>query len=451
MQYNTAPKKAVYRAPASASQKMREKNQKASATRVPSWLRDSGIGAWAIIGVAIVVAGVVFAMSRVGAVFVAVFAALVLTGLLNPLVNWMSKRMARGLAVALALLGTLLIISGMMTFVVTSVAGQWHSLGKQLSNGVEMIVDFIDKLPFGLSLTTDQAYDWIQSMIQRGQHYLATNWQHLATTALSNVGGLTLAITSIALAIFVTVFFLLSGGQMWRWFLNQLPSEARGKWNHGAQAGWRTFAGYGRGTIIIAFIDGVLAWIILEVLRIPLAPALAVLVMIGALVPMVGAPAAMILAMLVALATEGVMKAILVGIFIALIGQLEGHILQPLIMGRQVALHPVVVGIGVMAGTLLAGLLGAIIAIPIIAVIWAVFSSLYRRDPPIKGPLPDEAPYEPPELAGAKKKAGLFARLWAKIRGKSKSESGSDQAATNGANPASEPASDGAPAHEMEF
>lgn len=458
MKYNATNKKAVYRPPAPASQALRDQQSRPNTSKVPSWLRDSGIGAWSIIGITIVVGAVVFATSKISAVFIAVFAALVFTALLNPLVNWMSKRMARGLAVTISLLGTILIVAGMLTFVVTSVAGQWHSLARQLSHGVEMIVDFIDKTPFGVTVTTDQAFDWIQSMLEKGQDYLASNWQHLATTALSNVGGVALAITSIALAIFVTVFFLLSGSQMWRWFLNLLPSDVRGKWNHGAQAGWRTFAGYGRGTIIIAFIDGVLAWIVLEVLRIPLSPALAVLVMIGALIPMVGAPAAMVLAMVVALATEGVMKAILVGVFIALIGQLEGHILQPLIMGKQVALHPVVVGIGVMAGTLLAGLLGAIIAIPIIAVIWAVFSSLYRRDPPIVGPLPDSVPIEPPEASAPKKKPGFFGRLWLKIRGnrpKDERDGKSEVVATD-VGSASTPkgsseGSQGAPPHEMEF
>lgn len=357
--------------------------------KVPRWLLNAGIGSWSLIGISMVVAGIVFGTMKISAVFVAVFAALVLTGLLNPLVNRMAKHMARGFAVALALLGTLALFGGLMTFVVTSVAGQWERLGKQLSHGLDMIVDFVDKLPLGMNITSEDAYKWLTDMLDKGQEYIYSNWQNLATKALSNVGGFALAITAFALAIFVTIFFLLQGSQMWRWFLNLLPTDKRATWNHAAQAGWTTFAGYGRGTIIIAFIDGVLAWIFLEVVGVPLAPALAVLVMIGALIPMVGAPAAMILAMIVALATEGVMKAAIVGIGIALIGQLEGHILQPLIMGKQVALSPVVVGIGVMSGTLLAGLLGAIIAIPLIAVVWSVFSSLYHRDPPIVGPLPD--------------------------------------------------------------
>lgn len=357
--------------------------------QVPRWLLNAGIGSWSLIGISMVVVGIVFATMKISAVFVAVFGALVLTGLLNPLVNRMAKHMARGFAVALALLGTLAIFGGLMTFVVTSVAGQWERLGNQLSHGLDMIVEFLDNLPLGVNITSEDAYKWLTNMLDKGQEYIYSNWQNLATRALSNVGGVTLAITAFALAIFVTIFFLLQGSQMWRWFLNLLPTDKRATWNHAAQAGWTTFSGYGRGTIIIAFIDGVLAWIFLEVVGVPLAPALAVLVMIGALIPMVGAPAAMVLAMIVALATEGVMKAAIVGVGIALIGQLEGHILQPLIMGKQVALSPVVVGIGVMAGTLLAGLLGAIIAIPIIAVVWSVFSSLYHRDPPIVGPLPD--------------------------------------------------------------
>lgn len=384
----------------------------AAASGVPGWLLRAGIGSWSLIGIALVVGGIVFGTSKISAVFIAVFVALVLTGLLNPLVNRLSKHIARGLAVAIALLGTLAIFGGMLAFVVTSVAGQWARLGRQLSHGLDMIVDFLDQLPFGVNITSEDAYKWLTGMLDKGQEYIYSNWQHLVTTALSNVGGVTLAITAFALAIFVTIFFLLQGAQMWRWFLNLLPTDKRATWNHAAQAGWMTFSGYGRGTIIIAFIDGVLAWIFLEIAGVPLAPALAVLVMIGALIPMVGAPAAMIVAMIVALATEGVMKAAIVGIGIALIGQLEGHVLQPLIMGKQVALSPVVVGIGVMAGTLLAGLLGAIIAIPIIAVVWAVFSSLYHRDPPIEGPLPDLPPGRHSDVARTPHEPAIIGRFF---------------------------------------
>lgn len=176
---------------------------------------------------------------------------------------------------------------------------------------------------------------------------------------------------------------------MWRWFLDVTPARRREPIHRAALAGWDTFSGYARGTMIVAATDGLLAGIFLQILGVPVAPALGVLVFIGAFIPLIGAPAAMIIAMIVAAASGGLMQAAIVGLGIAGIGQLEGHVLQPLIMGKQVSLHPVVVGVGVTVGTLTAGLLGAVIAIPIIGVIWSVFSELYERDAPIEDPLPE--------------------------------------------------------------
>ncbi len=363
-----------------------------TARQVPEVLKHAGIGAWSIIGIVIVIGGIVYATATISPVFIAVFVALVFTSVLNPIVDSLGKHMARGFAILLAILGSLMVFGALVAFIVTSVAGQWQTLLKQLRNGLDRIADFLDSLPLNIHITSDEIYKWMQNMVEEGQHYVTQNWQKLASTAMSNMGGIAIFFTIVGLSIFVTIFFLLQGAQMWRWFLNMLPTRSRGTWNHAAQAGWNSFSGYARGTMIIAFIDGLLAWIFLEIVRVPLAPALGVLVMIGALIPLIGAPAAMIVAMIVALATDGVWAAIIVGVGIALIGQFEGHILQPLIMGKQVALHPVVVGIGVIAGTLLGGLLGAILAIPIIGVTWAVFNALYHRDPPIIGPLPDSDP-----------------------------------------------------------
>src|SRR5699024_719663 len=139
-----------------------------------------------------------------------------------------------------------------------------------------------------------------------------------------------------------------------------------------------------RGTVIIAFVDGVLAFIVLLIAGVPLAAPLAVLVFIGAFIPLVGAPAAVIIAMIVGLAANGPLHAVIVAIFIARIGQFEGHVLQRLVTGRPVSLHPVVVALAVTAGTLVAGIPGAIIVIPIVAVVWAVYSRLRTVDPPMR-------------------------------------------------------------------
>ena len=168
---------------------------------------------------------------------------------------------------------------------------------------------------------------------------------------------------------------------MWAWFLGQLPERARGTWDSVATAGWFTFSGYTRGTLIIALSDGILAATLLLILQVPLAAPLAVLVFIGAFIPLIGAPAAMVIAMVVALAADGIWSAAIVGVGIALIGQFEGHILQPIIMGKQVSLHPVVIALVVTGGTLIAGILGAVIAVPLVAVTWTVFNQLRAPRP----------------------------------------------------------------------
>ena len=172
----------------------------------------------------------------------------------------------------------------------------------------------------------------------------------LASQAAAGAGSVVEVFTALALAIFCTVFFLARGREMWTWFLNQLPARVRDSWKTAGGAGWYTFSGYTRGTVIIAVTDGILAFILLTILRVPLSAPLAVLVIIGAFIPLIGAPPAMVVAMIVALAANGLLSAAIVGVGIALIGQFEGHILQPLVMGKQVALHPVVIALAVTGG-----------------------------------------------------------------------------------------------------
>lgn len=356
---------------------------------VPRWLRRYGTMAWLLIGIVIVVAMIVFATTRIQAVFIAVFLALVVTSVLYPVVTYLSRVMPRPLATAVTLLGSVAVVVGIFTYVISSVAGQWEDLADQFGQGIDDIFEFLETGPLPVHFTQAEIYDWINELVGQAQDYVSQNAGTLAGQVLSNAGAVALLFTVLALSIFVTVFFLLRGGDMWRWFLNQLPSKSREPVHRAASAGWYTFSGYARGTVIVATADGVLAFILLAIVGVPLAAPLAVLVFIGAFIPLIGAPLAMIIAAVVALAAGGVVDALIVTVGIALIGQIEGHLLQPLVMGKQVSLHPVVVALGVTAGTFLAGLLGAIIAIPIIAVIWAVYSALHEPDPPIDGDLPD--------------------------------------------------------------
>ncbi len=350
---------------------------KRTSENVPAWLRTSAGWSWRLIALTAAVALVFWATVQVQLVFIAVFLGLVFASVLNPVADFYAKVMPRALAIALAILSAFLVLGGLLTYVVASVAGQWEQLAGQFDTGVQQILTYVESGPFGLSVTGDQINEWID----QGRQWIADNADSLVSQAAQSAGSVFEGFAIFALSIFCTVFFVASGGKMWRWFLGQIPEEHRNRWQAAAGAGWYSFSGYARGTVIIAFVDGVLAFILLTILGVPLAAPLAVLVFIGAFIPLIGAPLAMIIAAVVALAANGFVTALIVTIGIALIGQLEGHVLQPLIMGKQVALHPLVIGLGVTAGTVLAGILGAIIAVPLMAVAWTVFSTL-RGDRP---------------------------------------------------------------------
>ena len=355
---------------------------------LPHWLVRGGLAAWLGLGLLIIISLVFIATFKLVPVVVGLFIALVFTTLLQPLVTFFARVMPRYAATFLALGVATGIVAGLMFYVITSVTDQWNSLADQFNTGVDTIVNFLEHGPLPLHLTEDQIFAQMHSLVLKGQEYLRTNAPTLVSEALANAGAVVDVFAVLALSLFCTIFFLASGGRMWRWFLNELPAHLREPVHRAAGAGWYTFAGYARGTVLVAGTDGIMAGIFLQLIGIPLAAPLGVLVFIGAFIPLLGAPAAMAVAMIVALASKGFLTMIIVCLGVAGIGQIEGHILQPLIMGKQVSLHPVVVIIGVAVGTYSAGLLGAVIAVPLISVAWSVYSELHVKDAPVIGELP---------------------------------------------------------------
>ncbi|MEW6904438.1 AI-2E family transporter [Trueperella pyogenes] len=354
-----------------------------TALGVPHWLAKYGLGAWLLVGIALVVVAVTWVLSAVTQVFLGVFLSFVLTAVLYPIVNWLSRYIPRGLATALSMIFGFVVFGGMLTYVIYSVANEWDSLASKFQDGVGSILDVFshDALPWHLS--RQELSEAISNAVSRGTEWVQQNAGTVAQTVMANASSFAVVMTILALAIFVTAFFLAQGPQMWLWFLNLLPERNRYRTHLGAYAGWVSFSGYARGTVIISLINGILAFIFLSIVGVPLAAPLAVLVLIGTFIPLVGAPAAMVVAMIVALASDGVVQFVVVGLGIAGIGQIEGHLLQPLIMGRQVSLHPIVVAIGVAAGGFAAGLVGAVIAIPLMAIAWSVYRTLHDNERPL--------------------------------------------------------------------
>ena len=343
--------------------------------------------AWRSVAVAIAVYLVFVALGRVSFVAVSVFVGLLITALLRPLTDLLARRLPRGLAVGLALLQAIVVVSGVVAFVATSAVGQFGRLIGQLASGIREIEALLSapplRLPAGeLNRLTGQALGW-----------LTENRGELAVQAAGEARVVAELFTGLALAVFCSLFFLHSGERMWGWVLGQLPVR-RPRWDAAARAGWTAFAGYTRGVVFVAVSNATLVGIALTLLKVPLALPLSLLVLLGAFIPLIGAPIALAFATLVALAGRGPLTALAVLVLIVVIGQIEGHVLQPMIMSRAVKLHPVVVAVSVACGTVLAGIIGAVVAVPMVAVAWATFAQLRASDPDAEDPDPPE-PREP--------------------------------------------------------
>ncbi len=355
-------------------------------------LRVAAAYAWRLIVISVAVYGIFVALGRVQLVAVALFVGLVLSALLRPLADRLAQLVPRPAAVAGSLLLGLSVVAGVVTFITTSAVSQWSSLQSQFSDGLGTIEKALQGGPFGLSQGDVARY------VDEVRLWISSHQGQLAGQALGQATVVVEALTGLALAVFCSIFFIHGGDRMWRWFVAQLPEGSQQAWDEAGHAGWATFAGYTRGIVIVSGTNAAIVCLGLLVLRVPLALPLALLVFVASFVPLVGAPIAMAVATVVALAARGPLIALAVVVLIVIVGQIEGHILQPLVMSRAVAIHPVAVAVSVAMGTVLAGIVGAVVAVPIVAVAWSVRRRLRdvgaswdsREDVPGPAPSPAE-------------------------------------------------------------
>lgn len=316
---------------------------------------------------------VITALAKVKLAIIGVFVALVMTALLRPMVEMFARRLPRWAAVVLTMLIVLAVVVGLIAFVTANIAGESGRLSAAFQSGSTELLDWLSAGPLRLSTDT------IEVTLEQGRRWVAQHEQQLAGQLLGGAATAGQFVTGLMLATFCAVFFLSSGPAMWSWALNQLPEQARGTWDASAQAAWQTFEGYTKGTILVSVSNAVLVTLALWALRVPLALPLGLLVFLASFIPLVGGVFSVAIAAVVAFAFRGPAIALIVVILIPIIGQIEGHVLQPLIMSRSVRLHPVVVVLAVVCGGFVGGLLGAVLSVPVIAVGWSVLSSLRSR------------------------------------------------------------------------
>ncbi|GAA2899266.1 AI-2E family transporter [Actinoplanes cyaneus] len=347
-------------------------------TDVPHSLRISAAWSWRLIVVGLVgYVGLRF-IGLVSVVVIPLAIALLLTALLGPAVGWLLKlHLPRSLATFLVLICGLGAVAGTLTLVVNQFIDGVPQLTEKATAGVRQIQDWARTGPLHLSdHQVDQA-------IESAQSWINDNTSSLTSTGISTATTVFELLTGLLLVLFSTFFFLRDGRKIWRFIVRLFPVNARWSLADAGDASWATLGAYVRATVLVAFIDAVGIGLALVLLNVQFPFPLAALVFLGAFVPIVGASISGAVAVLVALVGQGWVVALITLGAVILVQQLEGHVLQPLIMGRAVALHPLAVIIGIACGVVLAGIIGALVAVPLIAVLNTGVRRLARRRPEI--------------------------------------------------------------------
>jgi len=345
---------------------------------VPHSLRIAAAWAWRLIVVGVVAWALLRFIGVISVVVIPLAIALLLSALLAPAVGWLRRlRLPASLATFLVLICGLAAVAGTLTLVINQFLNGLPQLTEGATQGIRTIQEWAKTGP--LHLSDDQ----VNQAIDNVQSWINSNTASLTSTGISTAATVFELLTGALLVLFSTFFFLRDGRKIWRFIVRLFPVNARWSLADAGDASWATLGAYVRATVVVAFIDALGIGIALVVLKIPFPFPLAALVFLGAFIPIVGAGVSGAVAVLVALVDKGWVIALIVLGAVILVQQIEGHILQPLIMGRAVAIHPLAVIIGIASGVVLAGIVGALIAVPLIAVLNTGIRRLTRRRPEV--------------------------------------------------------------------
>jgi putative heme transporter len=359
-------------------------------TKPPGALWSDGLGrvgirAAQILLILTVAAVSVYALMQIKLLVIPVLIALILAAAIGPFVNMLRRRgMRGGLATGIAFIGLLLLLGGVFTVIYFSVRNQWGELVAQASSGVDELEQFLRTGP--IPIEQEQLEQARQGIIE-----FATSSQ-VRSGAITGLSVVTEFIAGTALMVVILFFFLKDGAKIWNFFLRPFSGAREAKLRRVGSRTLEVLGGYVRGTAIVALVDTVAIGAALLIMQVPLAFPLAIIVFIGAFIPLVGATVAGILAALVALVANGPVVALIVVAVVIAVNQLEGDLLQPIVMGKSLQLHALVILMALTAGTILAGIVGAVLSVPLAAVAWAIIQVWTAEDPNMEDMNPDLPP-----------------------------------------------------------
>lgn len=333
-----------------------------AADAVPLWLRIGAAFSWRLLLVAVTAVVAVLVVDRLHLVFLPVIAALLLATFLEPPTDWLERAgFPRALAALTSLVGGIAVLAGIAAAIGPPMVDATDDLGDEVTDAIDAAQEWLIEGPLDLS------QEQIADTVNRAADQLRENVGTITDRLISGAVIVVEVIAGLLLTVVLLFFFLKDGRRMWAWFLG-LFDRRRADVDQLGRRAWGTLGGYIRGITAVATIDALFIGLALVIIGVPLVLPLVVITFFGAYIPIVGAFVSGLLAVLVALASLGLFEALLVLASIVAVQQLEGNVLQPVIVGRSVELHPVVILLGVTGGAVLYGIVGAFLAIPLVAV-----------------------------------------------------------------------------------
>ncbi|QGH68713.1 AI-2E family transporter [Pseudactinotalea sp. HY158] len=344
---------------------------------VPRAVRASASWSWRFIVIVAAAALLVYFAVQLKTVVVPVMVAALVAALLLPVVRFLSDRLRfpQALASLTAMVAALAVAGGLITLAGASIATGMGQLGAKAFDGFHEALRWLSEGPLGLD--EDQINAWVDQLGSQ----LSSNADKILSGALSVTSSVGHVAAGALIALFCLFFFLKDGRGIWMWVVGLFPRNARERVDGAALRSWGSLASYTRTQIMVAFVDALGIGIGAAILGVPLALPLAVLVFLGSFIPIVGAILTGAIAVLVALVDQGFGTALVMLAIVLGVQQAESNLLQPMLMSRALSLHPVGVLLAVATGTLVGGIVGALFAVPIVAVVNTALNYLHGRDP----------------------------------------------------------------------
>lgn len=347
--------------------------------RIPRWLDDAAALSWRLLLVTAGVIVVVYALAQVRLIVLPVILALFATALLNRPARFLRGRGAPpGIAAFVVLLASLAAVVALVVAIAPSVTGEFGEVDDRVREGITEVTDSLSGGPLELDRKD------IDRAVDRTQDQLRADSGAITRGVLSGAVFVGEVVAGALLALVLTFFFLKDGSYIWRWLTGFFSGSVRHDLREIGDRGWTTLSAYLGGIAVVALVDTALISIVLIVVGVPLVVPLACLTYLGAFIPVVGATVAGLVSALVALVSLGPLEAGIVVVATIVIQQVDGDVVSPLVVGRAVKLHPVTILLSVTAGAVLAGVVGAFIAVPVAAVTSS--AAAYLREKPAAAP-----------------------------------------------------------------